>query len=191
MNDASDRVAAAIKGAAALAALAPGVAMLFGAVNIPPTAADLTKALSLTTEVVVVLVIMLGGNAIARTTAKKVMLICLALLAAGIGLGIGYYEVGGRHIIDYVDSGRPQRIIVPIFPDVELREYRDGLGGYPEALANPIVGGRVADLIDEQNGMTVPAVVLLLLLAQACLLIAIVAGAWKFASTQEPPREKQ
>jgi hypothetical protein len=182
---AAEAISSAIKAAAGIAALAPGVVMMFGAVEMPPTAAQITKALSLAVGAIVVLGVLVGRARIERMSERRLLIVGALLLAAGCTLGFAYYEAGDTYVIDYQYEGEDRQIIAPIFPSKELRDLRKALGSYPAAVTNSIVGRRAQDLIDEQNWLTVPLLNLLLLGAQSLLLLAIVGGAWKFASTLE------
>ncbi|QLC25719.1 hypothetical protein HFP57_12290 [Parasphingopyxis algicola] len=178
-----ERTASAITAAAALAAMAPGVAMLLDIVEIPPSAAQLTKALSLAVGVVAVFTIMILRRSVERIGDRTTLIVCTVSLILGIILAISYYQVSGRMIVDFVAFGEEQRVILPLSPSDDLQSYEADFGSYPEALVNPIVGQEVREKIEQENGSTVPALIFLVLMAQISLLIAIVVAALKFLSS--------
>ncbi|MET3665266.1 hypothetical protein [Caulobacter sp. 1776] len=184
----ADALSGAIKGAAAIAAVVPGVAILLKVVPLPPQADQLLGGLSLVCGVAVVIAVVTLRNRIAKLKAGLAAGLVMGGCLVGVVSAVQYYNFGGAHIIAYEDVDRDGkaksvRLIAPIHPSPELSRILDEFNGdYGEALHSPIYRSRVAGLIARENGSATWRLVTYLMLAQAFLIGALVAGAWRTAA---------
>jgi hypothetical protein len=175
-----------IKGATLVAAAAPGIATLINVVPIPPTAATLIKVLTVAVGVLVVVAIMTLQSAIRTTASWIVAIIMIALGLVGVTMGVAYVRFAASHVIEDPQNAGAL-IVLPIRDSPQLRKSKESFNNdIIEALASPIGGAHVRQLIGDCNGPSVNRLVLYLLAAQVFLLVAIVGGAWKVAENLKP-----
>ena len=178
----------AIKGAAMIVPLIPGVAMLATTAPLPPPADKLLGGLSLAFGVVMVIAVITVRGKIAKLKPGLAAALLLGASVVGVVFAVSYYRFGATHIIAYdnIDqNGKVEsvRLIAPLRPSPALAGVLAEFNGdYGEALHSPIYHGRVAALIGQENGSATALLVTYLILAQAFLIGAVVAGAWRSAA---------
>ena len=183
-----EALSGAIKGAGAVAALVPGIAILLKVVPLPPQADQLLGGLSLACGVATVVAVITLRGKIAKLKPGLAAAVLLGGSLVGAVFAVSYYTFGSAHIIAYDDidrSGARQsvRLIAPLRPSAELGALLTEFNGdYGEALHSPIHRNRVAGLIARENGSATAILVAYLIMAQVFLIGAIVAGAWRTAA---------
>lgn len=174
-----------IKGLVALLALLPGIAILTGLVDIPPSMVQLTNLLSFSASIVILIVIFLLTEHL-RTIRNGVAawLLVVAIVAGGAA-ATGYMIFANRHIA-VVDTGEEtERYIIPLRPSPALlRLVAPYDGDYVEALHTSIQKARIRQLMEEEGAGSMIVMMVLLILAQTLLVGAIVAGAWKLVTPE-------
>ena len=178
-----ETVANVIKGAAMLAAAAPGVAMLVNVVPVPPTIENLITASSLAVGAAIVISIMILRRSIQNASAPLLAIGVVIFALGGAWAAMKYVEFATVYVVSFVNTEHvEERVVVPVTPSPELAAILgDFNGDYAEALVSGIRGPRVRQLVNEGHGPTYTRLVCYLLLAQILLLTAIVGGAWKVA----------
>lgn len=178
----SKALSGAIKGVAAIAALVPGVAMLLRLVPFPPSVEQLLGGLSLAFGAAVVIAVIACRRRIEKANNTVAVTVILLSCAIGAALAIAFFGFATNHIESYKQGDQTVSVVVPLSPSDELVGILTQFGGdYGEALRNPIFAQRTAALMAAQSGSTTALLAAYLLAAQALLIGAIVAGAWKVA----------
>ncbi|MFZ0266310.1 hypothetical protein [Caulobacter sp.] len=178
----------AIKGVAAIAALVPGVAMLTNVVPLPTEADQLLGGLCLVFGAAVVIAVVALRTRIAKLPPGLVAGLVLASCCVGAVFAIQYFSFGGTHVIAYVDrrldgTSNEVRLIAPLKPSPELSAILAEFGGhYEEALHSPLHRSQVARLMSNENKSAAALLATYLILAEALMIGALVAGAWRVAA---------
>jgi hypothetical protein len=172
-----------LRGAAALVALVPGVAMVAKIVAIPPTLQNTIVALSLAIGVTVVIVILLLSRQICKLSTLWAVAGVLGLVFFGALLVLQYLHFAAEHLVTIEASGEPTEIwLLPLHPPKALTDsINDFNGHWGDAITSPIVGAKVRQLIENNNTSSGVVLMLYVLSAQTFLLTAIVGGAWRGA----------
>ena len=105
-----------IKALVGVLALVPGVAVLTGLVDIPPTLVELVKALSVFAGLGVLVAILLLSDSIARLTGKRVALLTVAAVIAGAGFALAYRTVASRQVVVVEVGEQTERFVIPLAP---------------------------------------------------------------------------
>jgi flagellar basal body-associated protein FliL len=180
-----------VKALAALLALMPGIAVLTGLIDIPPTLVQLVKALSFFVSIVVLIGILLISQRIRRMTGTAVAILALGAVVVGAAGAVGYWSFAGRHIVvvesaDGEGEAQTERYLVPMRPSAEIqRLVAPYSGDYAEALLTSNQRARLRQLMDQDSGGTAALMIVLLVLAQTLLVAGVAAGAWKLAMSDE------
>lgn len=191
MNPLFGKLEAGIKGAVSLLALMPGIALVFGAVVLPPQLKHLVGGLALVLGTVIIFGVVLNRGRIRRTSPQRIGTITAVLAAAGLVAGVFGFNFVDRHVMDISwPHTDPVYLLKPLNPSPELQSLVDQAGGnWGRAIVNPGVGHEVRQLMRAESGTAVWLLTVLLLLTQTFLMTAIVLGAWKASERlkQAPP----
>ena len=183
LTDRLQRVGTLVKAIAATLALLPGIAMLLGLVNIPPSIVDLAKYVSLSVSIVVVMVVMLLTDSIRAWRAPVVAAVIGACAIAGAGLAVFYLTFTSDHVVVVGSGQQAVHHIVPLNPSGEIQRLVAPYGGdYLEALNTSVEKQQLADAMQKDRQGAVFVIVSLLIAAQMFVISAIVLGAWKLTS---------
>jgi hypothetical protein len=180
-----------IKALVALLALLPGVAVLTGLIDIPPTLVDLVKALSLFTGIGVLIAILLLSKPIRALRGRTVALMTVCAVVLGAGFAVAYRAVATRQVVIVTMGDQVERFVVPLAPSKEIGRLVDPYGGdYAEALMTSVRAERLHQLMDEESGGAVALMIALMVAAQTLMVGGIVVGGWKLTMTDEAAATK-
>lgn len=172
----------AIKGAAALIALFPGVAIIFGLVDVPPTLIDLVKVISFSVGIIVLLaVFLLRATIVAMSNVRAAIFGVIAVLIGAASL-TSYYQFANAHtvVIPVEGTSEVTRHIIPLNPTRDIQDRVEIFGGdYDEALRMSPEAETLKLKMREQSGSSIIIMILLLVLSQVFLIAPVVAAAWK------------
>lgn len=175
-----------VKSILALLALLPGIAVLTGLIDIPPTLIQLVKFLSIFVSLVVLIAILLLQKRLARLPLLWVAGLAVVAVAVGGAVAVGYWTFANRHIVVVAKGKQVTRYVVPLKPSAEVRSLVEPYDGdYAEALVTSVYKERLARLLSEDSGGTVAVMILLLVLAQTLLISGIVVGGWRLVTDDE------
>jgi hypothetical protein len=178
-----EKVGTLVKAIAAMLALLPGIAMLLGLVDIPPSIVDLAKYVSLSVSIVVVLVVMLLSDSIRAWRAPAIAAVIGACAVIGAVLAVFYLTFTSDHVVVVGSGEQAVHHIVPLNPTEEVRRLVAPYGGdYLEALNTSVDRQQLADAMQKDRGSAVFIIIALLIAAQMFVISAIVLGAWKLTS---------
>jgi hypothetical protein len=171
-----------IKGAAALIALFPGIAVIFDLVDIPPTVIQLVRIISFSVGIIVLLAVFLLRDRIVAMSNERAAILGVVAVLIGAASLTGYYQFASRHtvIIPVEGTDRVDRYVIPLNPTPEIRTPVEIFGGdYDEALRMSPEAETLKIRMRDQQGSSVVIMVLLLVLSQVFLVAPVVAAAWK------------
>jgi hypothetical protein len=177
----------AIKGVAAIAALLPGMAMLVKVVPLPPTIDQMLGVVSTAFGAAMVIAVIALRDRISRLAPRQVavgVLGCALVGSACLLLLFNFSQSNTRSYTDVDIDGKTRDVIlvVPTQPSVELSSILEQFGGsYGEALHSPLYAQRVKELLATEASLAIAVLIALLVLAQAFLMIGLIAGAWRVA----------
>jgi uncharacterized membrane protein YdbT with pleckstrin-like domain len=172
--------AGVIKAIGGIAALLPSAAILLGVVPLPPDVHALLQWLSTGLSLVLIAMMLLFAEAVERWAKHVTALLIGALFCVGVVIATGYYGFARDHIIEQPMGG--EQLVLPLHQSKELRSLLAPYGeDYSEALATSIQRERIVELLNDESGSAVLAMVTLLLLAQAFMVAAILLGAVRLA----------
>lgn len=175
-----------IKAAIGLLALLPGVAVLTGLIDIPPTLVELVKALSVFVGIGVLIAIMLLSETIRRLNGRTVALMTVSAIVLGAGFAVAYRAVATRQVVIVAMGDQIERFVVPLVPSEEIGRLVGPYGGdYAEALMTSVRAERLRQLMEEESGSAVALLVALMVAAQTLMIGGIVVGGWKLTMTDE------
>ena len=171
-----------IKSAAALIALFPGLAIIFGLVDIPPTLADLVKVISFSVSVIVLIAVFLLRDRIVAMSNERAAIIGVIAVLIGAASLTFYYRFADKHtvVIPIPSTQEVERHIIPLNPSREILD-RVAIysGDYDETLRMHPDAELLKDEMKDQAGSAVIIMILLLVLSQLFLIAPVVAAAWK------------
>jgi hypothetical protein len=180
-------LAALIKAVIGVLALLPGVAVLTGLIDIPPTLVELVKALSVFTGIGVLIAILLLSESIRRASARKVALLTVAAVLLGAGFALAYRTVAAAQVVIVTVGDQVERFVIPLAPSEEIGSLVAPYGGdYAEALMTSVRAERLRQLMEEDSGSAVALMVLLMVVAQTLMVGGLVIGGWKLSMAGEP-----
>lgn len=184
-----------IKALVALLALMPGIAVLTGLIDIPPTLVQLVQALSFFVSVAVLIGILLASQLIRGMSSSAVALIAFASVLAGAAAAVGYWSFAGSHIVVVSGAGEgdedKERFVVPLRPSAEVERLVAPYGGdYAEALKTSNQRVRLQRLLEAESGGTAALMIVLLVLAQTLLVAGVAAGAWRLTMADEEEQSR-
>jgi hypothetical protein len=180
-------LATLIKAMIGILALLPGVAVLTGLIDIPPTLVELVKALSVFTGIGVLIAILLLSESIRRASARKVALLTVAAVLLGGGFALAYRTVASGQVVVVTMGDQVERFVIPLAPSEEIGSLVAPYGGdYAEALMTSVRAERLRQLLEEDSGSAVALMVLLMVVAQTLMVGGLVIGGWKLAMAGEP-----
>lgn len=175
-----------IKAVAVLLGLLPGIALLLGLVDIPPSLADLIKFLTFAISIGVVICIMLLRDRIRRLTNKTVAIFVVSAVLIGSAFATAYMIVAKDHIIVMTTGAGIERHVKPLYPSADIQEImRAYRGDYKEALATSNRNAELSALMERESGSAIVLLILLLVTGQVLLVSGIVGGAWKLAGGRQ------
>jgi hypothetical protein len=186
-----ESVGTLIKVLVALLALMPGIAVLTGLIDIPPTLVQLVKGLSFFVSIVVLIAILLVSQRIRKLPGTTVAILAGLAVLLGSGAAVGYWMFASRHIVVIQSSGQEgdeetARYVVPLRPSAEMQRLVAPYNGdYAEALETSIQRPRLRQLMEEQAGGSAALMIVWLVLAQTLLVGGIAAGAWRLVMDDE------
>ena len=191
LSDRLGGLATLIKAVIGLLALLPGVAVLTGLIDIPPSLVDLVKALSIFAGIAVLIAILLLSGTIRALSGRTVALLTLSAVVLGGGFAVAYRAVAARQVV-VVETGREvERFVVPLTPSAEIRRLVAPYGGdYAEALMTSVRAERLHQLMEEESGSAVALMIALMVVAQTLMVGGIVVGGWKLAMTDRAAAPK-
>jgi hypothetical protein len=188
MPELTGRIAKAetlIKAAAGLLALVPGIAILVGLVDIPPTLIDLIKYLSFAISIVVLLSIFLLSEQIKTIGKGAAATAIIACAVAGAILATSYLVFARNHVVVTGAGDDAEQHIIPLRESRELRSLIEPYAGdYVEALETSVQQVRLNQLMERESGGSIAVMITLLVLAQTLIITAIVLGAWKLTEKE-------
>jgi hypothetical protein len=169
-----------IKGMAALVALFPGAAIIFGLVDIPPTLIDLVKVISFSVSLIVLIaVFLLRARIVAMSNDRAAIIAVVAVLIGAASLTF-YYQFANAHTVNIGTEDDPDRHIVPLNPSAEIHAQVDLFGGdYGEALRMGPEPETLKLLMRRESATSVIVMIVLLVLSQVFLIAPVVGAAWK------------
>lgn len=171
-----------IKGLAALVALFPGVAIIFGLVDIPPTLADMVKVISFSVSLIVLISVFLVRARIVAMSNDRAAIVAAAAVFVGAACLTAYYQFGREYTVVLGTQAQPEPHIIPLNPSPEIRAQVDLFGGdYDEALRMGPESESLKLLMRRESTSTIIIMVLLLVLSQVLLIAPVVGAAWKLA----------
>jgi len=183
-----DSLGKLIKAIIALLALLPGAAVLTGLIDIPPTLAELVKALSVFAGIVLLAAIALLSPVIARIRTPILVAMAVGAVVLGAGFAVGYRSFADRHIVLIEANGTLQRFVIPFAPSPGVGRIVEPYGGdYAEALMASPRRERLRLLLEEESGVSVAAMVALMLAAQTLMVGGVAIAGWKLALADEAP----
>lgn len=183
LKDRVERLGGLIKALAAVVALLPGVAVLTGLVDIPPTLVQLVQMLSVTVSLLVLIAVILLTDRLRRLRAEAVVAMIAVAAVAGAGLATAYFQFAKSHIAVVESAGEEIRYLIPLAPSPRVRQIVAPYGDdYNEALQTSLERRELARLLEQEGGDSAAVMIALMVLAQALLIGAVVAGAWKLTS---------
>lgn len=192
LTDRIGRLSNAIKALAAVIALLPGVAILLGLVDIPPSVVDLIKFTSFALSIAVVIVVLLLSEQIRNLKPVLAAVIVAGCAITGGVLAVSYLTFTRSHIVITQDGPTIEHFIIPLKPSAEIKKliepYQDD---YVEALETSVQSDELASAMQKESGSAIGAIVALLLCAQTLVISAIVIGAWKLATIDIRPRPRR
>lgn len=185
-----------VKALVALLALMPGIAVLTGLVDIPPTLVQLVQALSFFVSIVVLIAILLASRRIGRMATTAVATLAFASVLVGAAAAVGYWAFARAHIVVVEsntgegESGK-ERFVVPLRPSKETKDIVAPYGDdYAEALQTSNRRARLRQLLEQDSGGTAALMILLLVLAQTLLVAGVAAGAWRLTMADEDEQRR-
>ena len=178
-----DRLGGIIKALAAVIALLPGIAVLTGLVDIPPTLAQLVQMLSFVISILVLIVTILLTERLRRLRAEMAVVLIALAAVTGAVLATAYFQFAQGHIAYGEAGGEEARYLIPLDPSPRVRQIVAPYGDdYDEALQTSLERRELARLLEREGGGSAAVMIILMVLAQALLIGAVVAGAWKLTS---------
>jgi hypothetical protein len=183
LTDRIGRLSGVIKALGAVVALLPGVAILLGLVDIPPSVVDLIKFTSFALSVAVVIVVLLLSQQIQKLKPVLAAVIVSVCAIAGGVLAVSYLTFTRSHIVVTQDGAATEYFIIPLNPSGEIKKLIEPYqGDYVEALETSVQRDELVAAMQKESGSAIAAIVSLLLFAQTLVISAIVIGAWKLAT---------
>ena len=141
-----------IKSVIALLALLPGVAVLTGLIDIPPTLVELVKALSVFAGIGVLIAILLLSEPIRAMNGRTVALMTVSAIVVGAGFAVAYRAVATRQVVIVAMGDETERFVVPLAPSEEIGGLVGPYGGdYAEALMTSVRAERLCQLMEEES----------------------------------------
>jgi hypothetical protein len=186
IEDQIGRAGKIIKAVAVLLGLLPGIALLLGLVDIPPSLADLIKFLTFAVSIGVVICIMLLRDRIRRLTSKKAAILVVTAVLTGAAFATAYMIVAQDQIVVISTGAGIERYVKPLDPSADIQDImRDYRGDYGEALATSVRNAELSALMEQESGSAIVLLILLLVAGQVLLVSGIVGGAWKLAGARQ------
>lgn len=180
LKDRFESLGTLIKTLIALVALLPGIAVLTGLVNIPPTLVQLVKFLSVFVSLAVMIAVFLMERRLAAMRLSMVAAVALVAVIVGCTSAVEYWAFANRHIVVLKEGSEVSRFVVPLRPSADIQRLMIPYDGdYAEALETSVHKERLAQLMEKESATSVAVMVLLLVLSQTLLLFGVVAGAWR------------
>jgi hypothetical protein len=174
-----------IRGVAALIAIFPAAAVVFGLVDVPPTLIQLVKIISFSVSLIVLLgVFLLRSWILALSNGRAALLGLVAVALGAISLTTYYQYANGHTIVIEENPPKDRYFIVPLNPsEAILSRVRPFGGDYEEALRMSTQRETLAALMERQRSSSLAVMILLLVVSQVLLVAPVVAAAWKLAGT--------
>lgn len=170
--------------------LFPGIAVLLGLVDIPPSLQDMVRIIAYSACVVVLLAVFLLDEAIRNMTSRRAALAAvLAVLLGGVCI-ITYFGFANRHVVEIsAPEGEENIFIAPRKPSQQILDIVDppvegqpSITDYRTALEGSADNIQLKELMKRQSGSSTIVMILLLVLSEILLIAPVVAVAWKLAS---------
>ena len=182
-------VGAIIKGIAAIYALFPGIAILYGLVEIPPTLVDMVKIIAFSVSGIVLLSVFLLDSQIRRLRPARAVVYSVIGVLLGAVCVVTFFSFANQHAIVVENSrGEEQHFITPLTPSQEIirivhprvpnaptpHEYKRAMQIEPER-------EHLKELVRRASLWTTVIIIVLLVLSEVLLIAPLVAAAWRLA----------
>jgi hypothetical protein len=184
-----------VKAVIGLMTLFPGIAILTGLVEIPPTVGNMIYVISFSVSVLVILSIFLLTDRIQKLSNGRAVAYALAALIGG-GVCLTFYvPYATSNLVPFLkDDGTADRVLKPRSPSGEiLRSVMHEDPGHPTVAeytaALQMAPNRVPlrQMMVSQSWSTMAMMLLLLVLSEALLIAPVVGLAWKLAGAAMEP----
>ncbi|MBS0255656.1 MAG: hypothetical protein JSS36_10740 [Proteobacteria bacterium] len=174
-----------IQAAAAVIALMPSLALLSGAVPMPPSFSDLIKVVTFFLTLGTILLVFMVRNQIRTMSTRLVAILSVGSMLIGCVAAISFYFFSSQHLIRITRGSKIETYVVPLSPSRRISEQVDSyFGNYPEALVGSPQRELLQQWMAEESTSASVTMIVLLAIANTFLAGAIVAGAWKIASAE-------
>lgn len=170
--------------------LFPGVAILLGLVDIPPSLADMVKVIAYSVCAAVLLAVFLMDEPIRRLSNKWAAILGIAAVLLGGACVVGYYSFANRYVVEVdAPAGEESKFIAPRQPSEELLRLvdpvtpgRPTITEYKQAIEGSADNEYLKERMTRESGSTMIFMILLLVLSEVLLIAPVVAIAWKLVS---------
>lgn len=177
-----DRTSAIAKFLALMFAILPGVTTIGGLFSVPQELDGLVKVVSFSTAMLVLIVIFLLSQQIARAKTRLVATGALIAILAGAGAAIGYVSIADRYVVVVREGMGVREHILPIRPSQEARAIAAPYGGdFAAALEVSPLRERLGQQLDRDNAGTAALMTALLVAAQLLVAAGAATTAWKLS----------
>lgn len=184
-----------VKAAAGLLALFPGIAILLGLVDIPPSVGNLIKVISFSVSVLVILAVFLLSDRIQRMSNNRAVLYAIIAVVIGSATATTYYQFANSRLVTVQKvDGSSEKYLAPGTPSQQILDIvqpavdgRPTISEYQFALQSTGAGSDLKDLMLAESRWTMILMVVLLILSEVLLVAPIIAAAWKLAGAAIAP----
>lgn len=179
---------AALRGAGAIVALAPGLLLLANKMSLPPQLTQFLGILSVGCGSAVVLAVVTLRGRISKLKPLVAAAIILVLFSVGAVFGMRFLNFASEQTVTFTDRAAngettEARYLKPLKPSPRLAQILAEFGGdYAEALHNPYYRAEVKRLMVEEGGPARNRLVIYMLLSEAFMIGSVVLGGWRTAS---------
>jgi hypothetical protein len=177
-----------IKAVAAIIALFPGVAVLAGLVDVPPSLIQLVKIISFSVSGIVLLSVFLLGDRLRRMSGERAAIGATIAVLLGAACATGYFTFANRYTVSVEDiRGEVRTYIVPMQPSPAIRRIVEPMqNDYRLALHISADRAELKRLMTAESGTSMTIMILLLVFSQVLLVAPVVGIAWKLAGAPAP-----
>lgn len=179
-----------IKAVGAVIVLFPGIAVLIGIVDIPPSLADMVNLIAYSVCAAVLLVVFLLDDRIRRMSNLRAALLGIGGVVLGSACVLVYFDFANDHVVEIsAPEGAENKFITPRTPKREILEIVDpavpgdpSITEYKTALEGSVQNERLKELMKDHSGSSMLVMIILLVLSEVLLIAPVVAIAWKLIS---------
>jgi hypothetical protein len=184
-----------VKAVLGLTALFPGIAILLGLVEIPPTVGNMIYVISFSVSIIVILSIFLLSDRIqALGNGRAIAMAAVTLTLGGICL-TAYVPFATSHLVTFDrDDGSADRVLAPRSPSPALlgsvsheNPGRPTVAEYRAALQMAPDREQLRQMMVAESWSTMAIMLVLLVFSEALLIAPVVGLAWKAAGAAIVP----